>query len=78
MSSVINHFVLAVSLSETGRGMTLCGLVLGVAFYLGLRYGRPPTDPLSKGQDDIMRWTAKPLIAIGLVGVVLWGVAALR
>ncbi len=71
-------FLATASLLQIGRGMTLVGLLLGSAFYLQVRFGRRPSDAYSRGQDDIWRLTAEPLIVIGLVGAVLWIVAALR
>jgi hypothetical protein len=58
--------------------MVVVGLLLGVAFYLDQRFGRRPRYGYFKGEDDVRRLTAKPLIAVGLIGAVLWIVAALR
>jgi hypothetical protein len=58
--------------------MAVVGLLLGVAFYLQTRFGRRPSSAYEQGQDDIWRLTAKPLIAIGLVGAVLWIVIVLH
>ena len=58
--------------------MALVGLLLGVPFYLFTHYGRRPPDAYAQGQNDVRRLTAIPLIAIGLVGAVLWIVAAMR
>lgn len=70
--------LVAASVLQAGRGMAVVGLLLGVAFYLQTRFGRRPSSAYSQGKDDIWRLTAKPLIAIGLVGVVLWIVGAVR
>ena len=58
--------------------MAVVGLLLGVAFYLQIRFGRSATSAYWKGREDIWRLTAKPLIVIGLVGAVIWIVAAVR
>ena len=70
--------LVAASLWQIGRGMTLVGLLLGIPFYLFTRYGRRPPDAYAQGQNDVRRLTAIPLIVIGLVGAVIWIVAALR
>lgn len=70
--------LVATSLLQIGRGMAIVGLLLGPAFYLQIRFGRRPSSAYWQGKADIWRLTAKPLIAIGLVGAVLWIVAALR
>lgn len=68
----------AASLLETGPWLAVVGLSLGVAFFLQTRFGRRPSNAYERGQDDIWRLTAIPLIVIGLVGAVLWIIAALR
>jgi hypothetical protein len=70
--------LVAASLLQIGRGMALVGLLLGVAFSFSTRYGRRPSDEFGQGRNDIRRLTAVPLIAIGLVGAVIWIVAAFR
>jgi hypothetical protein len=75
---MITRGLVASSLVQTGRAMTLFGLLVGVAFYLAMRYGRPSRGAVGEGQDEVMRMAAKPLIALGLVGAVLWIVGTLR
>jgi hypothetical protein len=55
-------------------------LVGGAPYYLGLRYGRQPrpTEPYKQAQFDAMRWLDGPMILSGLIGAVLWIVAALQ
>ena len=71
-------FLVVASLLQAAPGMAVVGLSLGVAFYLQTRFGRPPSSARERGQDDIWRLTAIPLIVIGLVGAVLWIVTVLR
>jgi hypothetical protein len=71
-------FLRSASLVQIAPWMAVVGLALGVAFYLQTRFGRPPSSAYERGQEDIWRLTAKPLIVIGLVAAVIWIVAVVR
>jgi hypothetical protein len=66
---VFSGIVLAMT---RGQGMALMGLVLGPAFFLATRFGRPSTGPVGRARDDGMRWTAIPLIVVGMIGLIFW------
>jgi hypothetical protein len=72
--------LIAASLLQVGRGLAIVGLVVGVASYLSTRYGRRPRpgETFTRANYAVQRQWAKPLTAIGLVGAVIWIVAALR
>ena len=73
-------FLVAASLLQIGRGLAIVGLVVGVAYYVSTRYGRRPrpNEPFTQANYAVDKWFAKPLIAVGLVGAVIWIVAAVR
>ena len=71
------QIVLTISLYDLGRGMTLLGLV-GVAGLLGSRRAKRPTGPGGVGQLWFMNLTKVPLTIVGVIGAVIWVVAALR
>ena len=73
-------FLVAASLLQIGRGLAIVGLVVGVANYLSTRYGRRPRpgETFTQANYEVDRQWAKPLIAIGLIGAIIWIVAALR
>jgi hypothetical protein len=69
--------VVAISLFQLGRGMTLLGL-LGVAGLWSTRRAKPPRGPIAQAQLTVMNQTKVPLTIVGVVGVVIWIIAALR
>jgi len=78
LRDVIPGIVFAVSLVQAGHGIALVGLVLGAGFSLFTRFGRPPRGPTGRGQEDVWRVTAKPLLAVGVIGLILWAIGSLR
>lgn len=78
--------LVAASVSVAGLGFVLTAFgVIGVAKYLGTRYGRysrdasgRPTGPLTRGAYRFDRPIAIPLIVVGCVGVVLLVVSAAK
>ena len=69
--------VLAISLFQLGRGMTLLG-VIGVAGLRSTRRAKPPRGPIAEAQLSTMNLVKIPLTIVGVVGAVIWIVAALR
>ena len=59
--------------------MALFGLLLGGGALLMTRRGsRPPSGPFGRGQDRAWRWTAVPLLVVGVAGLVLWAIGSIR
>jgi len=48
------------------------GLVLGPACFVATRFGRQPTDPFGKGENDVTIVAAIPLTILGIVSLVFW------
>jgi hypothetical protein len=69
--------VLTISLFQLGRGMTLLGL-LGLGSFWGSRHAKPPQGPVGESQIWIMNLTKLPLTIVGVIGAVIWIIAALR
>lgn len=69
--------IVLASLFQLGRGMTLLGLV-GVAGFWASRHAKRPTGPVSQSQIWITNLTELPLTIVGVIGAVIWIVAALR
>jgi hypothetical protein len=70
------RIVLAISLFDLGRGMTLLGLV-GVAGFWASRRVKS-TGPIGDSQIWFMNLTKLPLTIVGVVGAVIWIIAALK
>jgi hypothetical protein len=59
--------------------MALVGLLLGGGCWITTRPGsRPASGPYGRGQDRAAKAMAVPLLVIGVIGLVLWGIGALR
>jgi hypothetical protein len=71
------EIVLAASLLQVGRGMTLLGLI-GVGGFVFSRYAKRPTGPVGESNIWFMNLTKLPLTIVGVIGAVIWIVAALR
>jgi hypothetical protein len=68
--------VLVISLFQLGRGMTLLGIV-GLAGFWGSRHIKP-RGPVGESQLWIDNLTKVPLTIVGVIGAVIWIIAALR
>ncbi len=72
------HLV-ADSLQSTGLRLALFGLLLGGVSYFTTRPGfRRSRGAYGRGQDRVVRAVAIPLLVVGVIGLVLWVVGALR
>jgi hypothetical protein len=59
--------------------MALVGLLLGGGCWLTTRPSdRPASGPFGRGQDRAAKAMAVPLLVIGVIGLLLWGIGALR
>lgn len=76
--AVLTVFI-AASLVRTGQGMALVGLLLGAGCFVTTRPGsRRASGPYGRGQDSAAKVMAVPLLVIGVVGLLLWAVGAVR
>jgi hypothetical protein len=75
---VIPGSLVAASLVQTGQRLALFGLVLGGGAFVITRVGGPPRNAYGRGKDRTARAFAVPLLIVGVCGLVLWGIGALR
>lgn len=67
------------SLTQLGPRLAIFGLALGAGCYVSTRPGsRQASGPYGRGRDRAARALAIPLLVIGVVGLVLWGIGSLR
>ena len=67
------------ALVSLGARMALFGLILGAAsFFTTGRWARPAPGPYTRGQQRAAKAMAKPLLVVGVAGVVLCIVGLLR